>query len=689
MGEESPKPASTPTGAVFLSYTSQDAEAAQRICEALRAGGIEVWLDQSELRGGDAWDRQIRERIHDCRLFIALISAHTEARDEGYFRREWKLAVDRTHDMLEKRAFLLPVAIDATPERGAAVPDKFHEVQWTRLPDGEAPPEFVTRVKGLLSPGPRTTAQLPAGAASDSLPIPPTTGRLSPIRPALPMAVAVLVLAALAYVLISKPWISKPAAPPAKANAPSSLGAPPGAFSPPPHSIAVLPFVNISGDKDQEYFSDGLTEELINSLVEIEGLRVAARASSFSFKEHPDIATVARKLNVGAVLEGSVRRSGNTVRITTQLINAVTGFHLWSKTYDRELSDVLKLQTEIATTVASSLRVTLVGDVSAKIELGGTRNPAAFDAYLRASRAYWNGTGKQHLQNAISLYTEAIRLDPSYALAFADRSNAFVYVAGNYMSGRDIRATYDKALADAREALRLAPGLAEGHLALARYLSDGSLDFSQASVEFERAVALAPGDARVLSNYGTFAAQMGRSAEGLAAARRAVMLDPLNLLTHFSLGRALHSARRYSEAVAAYKDGLALSPEDAQIGVFLGLEYYLLGDFESARAACEPHPEYWASGLCLAMTYEKLGRHTQAEAELGKMKASSGDAAAYMYANIYAQWGNTKQALEWLEKALQLRDQGLQVLKTSPYLDPLRKEQRFQAVERELKFPSN
>ena len=198
------------------------------------------------------------------------------------------------------------------------------------------------------------------------------------------------------------------------------------------------------------------------------------------------------------------------------------------------------------------------------------------------------------------------------------------------MSGRDIRATYDKALADAREALRLAPGLAEGHLALARYLLEGSLDFSQASVEYERAVALAPGDARVLRNYGTFAAQMGRSAEGLAAARRAVMLDPLNPVTHFSFGQALHSARRYSEAVAAYKDGLALSPEDSKISVFLGLEYYLLGDFESARAACEPHPEYWASGLCLAMTYEKLGRHTQAvgENETGPRMAREGAATA-------------------------------------------------------------
>jgi serine/threonine-protein kinase len=508
-------------------------------------------------------------------------------------------------------------------------------------------------------------------------------------RRELSILIALLLVAGSVLWLVSRH--ERAAMPPVAARA-TSDAAPTvleAAFSPPPYSIAVLPFVNLSGDKEQEYFSDGLTEELLNSIAEIEGLQVAARTSSFSFKEQPDIATVARKLNVGAVLEGSVRRSGNTVRITAQLINAVTGFHLWSKSYDRDLSDVLKLQTEIATAVASSLRVTLVGDVSAKIELGGTRNPAAFDAYLRASRAYWNGNaGKQEVQTAIDLYTEAIRLDPSYALAFADRSNAFAYFAGNYVSGRGVRATYDRALADAREALRLAPGLAEGHLALARSLLEGSLDFSHASAEYERAVALAPGDARVLRSYGTFAAQMGRSADGLAAARRAVMLDPLNPMSHEHLGTALHFARRYPEAAAALKDGLALRPEDAEIGVFLGLNYYQLGDFESARAACEAHPQYWASGLCLAMTYEKLGRHAQAEAELGKMKASSGDAAAYMYASIYAQWGNTKQALEWLEKALQLRDEALQVLKTDPYVDPLRKEPRFQAVERALKFPN-
>ena len=185
----------------------------------------------------------------------------------------------------------------------------------------------------------------------------------------------------------------------------------------------MLPFVNLSGDASQEYFSDGLTEELLNSLAEINELQVAARTSSFSFKEHPDIATVARKLNVGAVLEGSVRRSAKTIRITVQLINTVTGFHLWSKTYDRDLGDVLKLQTEIATAVASALKVTLLGDFAAKVELGGTRNPAAFDAYLRGAKARSWIRDTKDLPAAIAAYTEAIRLDPHYALAFAGRSD--------------------------------------------------------------------------------------------------------------------------------------------------------------------------------------------------------------------------------------------------------------------------
>src|SRR6516225_3852865 len=252
MGEGSPGRVRTPTGAVFLSYASQDADAAHRICDALRAAGIEVWFDKSALRGGDAWDQSIRKQIKTCTLFVPVISQHTHERAEGYFRLEWKLAVDRCYLMSADKPFLVPVVIDDTPDDDERVPEKFREVQWTRLLGSETPPEFVARINGLLSPEPLARPQLPAAAAAGESPIALTTGRPWPSTRALPVAVAMLALAALISLLISTPWISKPVTPPATSNATSSPGAPPDAFKPPPHSIAVLPFVNMSGDKEQE-----------------------------------------------------------------------------------------------------------------------------------------------------------------------------------------------------------------------------------------------------------------------------------------------------------------------------------------------------------------------------------------------------------------------------------------------------
>jgi TolB-like protein/Tfp pilus assembly protein PilF len=663
---------SDPGKAVFLSYASQDAEAAQRICQALRAAGIEVFLDQSELRGGDAWDQKIRHEIHDCALFIPVISAHTVSRHEGYFRLEWDLADQRTHKIARNRAFIVPVCVDATPESSADIPESFQRVQWTRLPGGETPAAFVERIKRLLSP------QLsPLSAVSGAAP-----GLREPVRasrrskPVL-LAIVTVVLAALAYFVADKFWISKHLA--------AST-----AFNPPPHSIAVLPFVNLSGDKEQEYFSDGLTEELLNSLAEINELQVAARTSAFSFKgKDTDIGTIARKLNVGAVLEGSVRRSANTIRITAQLINAVTGFHLWSKTYDRDLGDVLKLQTEIATAVASALKVTLLGDVAAKVELGGTRNPAAFDAYLRGAKTVSSSHEAKELPAAIAAYTEAIRLDPHYALAFAGRSIALSDAAGAAAeTAAAVREGFDKAQADARQALALAPDLAQAHLALAIVSDQGTLNFTRASEEYDRALALAPGNAQVLQFSGRFAAWMGHFDTALAAARRAVVLDPLARASHSALGRALYAARRYEEAVAAFAEVISLDPDFKSTYAERGLAYYGLRDLKSARASCETKPDQWESQQCLAVIYDKLGRHADAEAELSKMKAEDGDTAAYQYATIYAQWGDRAKALEWLETALRLRDPGLVNVKTDPFLDPLRKEPRFQAIERELKFPT-
>jgi TolB-like protein/predicted Zn-dependent protease len=549
-------------------------------------------------------------------------------------------------------------------------PTRFREVQWTRLPGGATPAAFVERVQRLLSGQASAPVRVAMPATERRTPTSVWSSRVRPM-----VAAVVVLLGAVTYLAIERPWISKPAAS--------------AAFAPPPHLVAVLPFVNMSGDKEQEYFSDGLTEELLNSLTEIHELQVAGRTSAFSFKgKDTDLGTIARRLNVGAILEGSVRRSGNTIRVTAQLINAVTGFHLWSKSYDRDIGDVLKLQTEIATAVAGALKVTLLGDIAQQIELGGTHNAQAFDAYLRASKAFRSRRDEaRDLPAAIAAYAEAIRLDPNYALAYAGRSVALLGYASEVATEAAIRENQEKAEGDARRALTLAPGLAEAHLALALVFEVGALDFARANEEFARAVALAPGNAEALRDSAEFAALMGQFDAAIAAARRAVVLDPLNRSRHSTLGRVLYAARRYQEAAAAHTEAISLNPDVKLVYGELGLAFYGLSDLQSARVSCETRRDYWASQQCLAVVYEKLGRHADAEAERKKMQAADGDADAYQYAAIYAQWGDREKALESLDTAMRQRDPGLTILKTDPLLDPLRNEPRFQAMMGELKFP--
>jgi len=280
-----------------------------------------------------------------------------------------------------------------------------------------------------------------------------------------------------------------------------------------------------------------------------------------------------------------------------------------------------------------------------------------------------------------------VRLDPNFALAYAEWSIALAAYGGLFAHGPAVGDYIRQAQVPALKAVALAPELAEGHLALALVRAE-SLDFAGASDEFQRAIILAPGNARVLRDYGLFAVAMGRTDAGIAAARRAAALDPLNENSHSYLSSSLLTARRYDEAFAAYQDALSLRPKDPQWRALGQLIYYALGDFEKMRAVCEGVGEAINDFQdCLALAYHKLGRQADAEIALARFQALEGNTGAYSYATIYAQWGNTPKALEWLETALQLRDPQLINLKTAPLLDPLRLEPRFKAIERELKFP--
>jgi TolB-like protein/tetratricopeptide (TPR) repeat protein len=638
-------------------------------------------------------------KAFDTLHLLVRSSGHLVEKDE-LIRTLWPDTVVEEGN-LTTNIFLLRKALGQAPEYIETVPKKGYRFVGAvrRLPTGEllrpdqpsdGESEFAARVVGVRQPTGSLDLTYESATTTEQRTAPPSPGEQVttaswPTPTLITTAALVAFAAAVTYVAIDKAWMSKHQASPPTLQ-PAAASAAPAAFAPPPHSIAVLPFVNLSGDPRQEYFSDGLTDELLISLAKINELQVAARTSSFSFKgKGADINTIAHKLNVASVLEGSVRRTGNTIRITAQLNDSVTGFQLWSHTYDWHLSNMLQLQSEMANAVVSALKITLLGDVAATIEVGGTHNPEAFDAYLRAEKAYSGQQSAKELQAAISEYTEPIHQDPDFALAYAHRSLALAKFARCCADRRTRGGYLDKAHADARNAIALAPDLADGHLALARSLAQ-FLDFMPASREYERARALAPGNAFVLREYGLFAVFMGRTEAGLAAIRRSAVLDPLNVQAYFALGFALNIAGRYRDAITALRDGKSLDPNDGYINAQLGFAHYFDGDYRRAVAAAGQ--AYESDGqICLAYVYGKIGRRADAEAILAKLRTSDHDDFPLVAAYMYLEWGDRARALDWLETAMRHRVPHLVWLKADKQLDPLRREPRFQAIERALKFP--
>jgi TolB-like protein/Flp pilus assembly protein TadD len=663
---------------IFISYASQDLVAANKVCAALEAAGWPCWIAPRDVRPGEPYAAAIVEAINACRLLILILTKN--AVDSRHVLREIERASSKNRTVLSVRL----ESCELPPELEYFLSAN----QWLDASGGTLEsvlPPLIESVRGSA----RTEARPAATAAAG----PPASRQLN--RPLI--ALVAVVVAVLGYFAFDKLWLPRhltagttgnaaPATPGSATAGSATPGSATPAFNPPPHSIAVLPFVNMSGDPKQDYFSDGMSEELLNSLASVRELQVAARTSSFSYKgSGTNVADIARQLNVGAVLEGSVRKDGARVRITAQLINAVTGFHLWSQTYDRELKNVLALQTDIANAVTKALQATLLNDVSAAVELGGTHDPRAFDAYLRGKGI--EETSKETSLAEIAAYDEAIRLDPAYAKAYIGKANALGHYAGSYEPAATARSVIEQAHSIALKAVQLAPDLAEAHLALASSYDDGLLDFAHGKAEYERAQALAPGDAHVLRAMAAFLARLGHADQAIAIAQHAVTLDPVNALSYDQLGYVLLFGHHNREAIAAFDHALSLDPNIHWAHGMRGLAYLGLGEFEAAQQSCTTPPLSWVGQLCLAIAYDKLGRKAEAQALVAKMQAESGDAMAYQYASIYAQWGDVSSALDWLDTAFRLKDPGFAWLKVDSLLDPLRKEPRFQAIEARLNFP--
>jgi TolB-like protein len=656
-------PAQAPTDSVFLSYASQDAEAVRRLADALRAAGVRVWFDQHELTSGDAWDAKIRKQVQECTLFVPVISATTNARLEAYFRIEWNLAAHRTHAMAGEKAFLLPVVIDDTRDTDAVVPAEFKAVQWTRLPAAADPGPFVRRVSTLLAGTPLATG---SAAAAVKIVAPAGAGhQRSSIWAA--AGAAVLVLAAGATY-----WASS--RPEAALTARASLAVDSA-------SIAVLPFANLSSDKEQEYFSDGLSEELLNLLSKLPQLRVIARSSSFSFKgKGHDVPAIAKALGVAHILEGSVRKSGDTLRITTQLIRAADSTQVWSDTYERKLTDVFKLQDEIAAAVVAALKVKLL-PAQRITNLHQTANTEAYQLYLLGNQLYSQNTPESY-RRAVAAYGKAIAADPGYAAAYAG-----VAVAEHEgfrfselpLSPGDIATAKQRALAAAEKAIALAPDLALGYAARAFIRMFSFWDWTGAHADFERARTLDPNDSTIARRYGLLQAIIGQLPAAIDTTEKVIQTDPLSMLAWSNLGSYYNASGQLAEARKTLTRALEISTHAQHAHNYLGQTELLEGDADAAlRQYREAGDIHAMTGT--AMAEHTLGRRDASQKALDELIATHAQDRAFRVAQVYAWRGEKDKAFSWLQRAYAQRDSDLTYIKYEPLLASLRSDPRFAAM---------
>ena len=449
-------------------------------------------------------------------------------------------------------------------------------------------------------------------------------------------------------------------------------------------SVAVLPFSDMSPDKDQEYFSDGLTEELINNLTKISGLKVAARSSAFQFKgKNEDLRNVGRQLGVANVLEGSVRKEGNRLRITADLTNVNDGFQLWAETYNLEINDVFAAQDRIATAVSRALQVKLLRPDGAALPVASrSTNPEAYQAYLQGQYFAARGQDKDDLKKALSYANQATELDPNYAPAWAQRAEALQGLAriGLMKPDEGFRAAHESA----EKAIALDPNLATGYLALGLVQISYDWDWEGADASLSKAAQLEPGSAAVLSNRAYLARHLGHLEDTIALSRQALALDPLRANAHLSMGYVLYLVGRYDEAKTALQKAQELNSRLSGLHLTRGQIFLAEGHPQEALTEIEQETGDWDKLSGEALAYAALGNRRKSDEALKKLIATHQDDAAYQIAEAYAFRGETEKAFQWMDRAIQQRDPGAPELQINPLMSSLRQDPRYPQLLKQM-----
>jgi adenylate cyclase len=652
----------------FLSYASLDAGVAERICAVLEAAGIRVWMAPRDVAAGANYADAIVRALNACRILVLILSRHSVG--SAHVGKE----VERASS---KGRSIVAVRLDDA-ELTPALEYFLSESQWIDARTGveAALPKLTDGIRRLMTaPGAAPAAPPgPAAAVAPASVTPLTARRFAPT-----LVIAALVCAVVlagGFLAARAGWFrAAPAAAPAAVN---PVSVPPAAAAAPLKSIAVLPFADLSEKKDQEYFSDGLSEELIDLLGKVPGLRVPARTSSFYFKgRQATLAEIGKALNVTHVLEGSVRKSGKQLRITTELVAVGDDTRVWSETYDRQLDDVFKVQDDIANSVVTALKVSMLGEAVPRA--APTANSDAYLHYLQAREAM-RSENNGFLQ-ADSELKKALQLDPSFAAAWLLLGTLHIngFVGGSY-------GPYDKARREAVDALQHAladdPSLAGAHVEQARVFFQMDFDTPAAQAELKRASALDPTGRGALWLTGYIANSEGRFDEAIAQHLASRDADPLFVDNYRQLGNAYYRAGRLDEAATVLNDTAQRFPTAGTVHYRLGLVRLQQHRLDEALSEFNLEPRGVFGQLGAPLALDALGRRAESDKMLNEALATSTApaAAAYQIALVYANRGDRDAAFRWLERALEQRDAGMHWMKFDPLLKALRSDPRFQAL---------